>query len=160
MITREDAKDKVKKRFWAKVNKTDTCWMWVAYIGQQGYGKFRFNGRSTTAHRVSYEIHNGPIPNKLHVCHSCDVKQCVNPDHLWLGTAKDNMADRDAKGRGGKNTNSKKTHCKSGHPFAGENLVLIFSGDKKHRVCRICRANTWRLIKRKQRARYKLAKHI
>ena len=75
------------------------CWLWTASTFRTGYGKFRVDDRMVSAHRVSYELHNGLIPEGLHVCHTCDVKVCVNPDHLWLGTNQDNVDDRDAKGR-------------------------------------------------------------
>jgi hypothetical protein len=87
-------------RFWNKVNKTDSCWLWTAVLDQAGYGQFRVSGRTVRAHRYSWELSNGrPIPNGLHACHRCDVRQCVNPDHLFLGTDQDNVDDRGDKGR-------------------------------------------------------------
>jgi hypothetical protein len=87
------------ERFWKKVNKTDGCWLWTATrIGR--YGGFRFEGRSRTAHRVSWELAFGPIPDGLQVLHHCDTPLCVNPQHLFLGTPLDNARDRDSKGRG------------------------------------------------------------
>lgn len=88
-------------RFWEKVKMAgpDQCWIWTAdTIG--GYGKIKVEGIHNMAHRVSYTMHKGPIPKGLHVCHSCDNPPCGNPNHLWLGTVKENMADRDRKGRG------------------------------------------------------------
>jgi hypothetical protein len=88
-------------RFWEKVDvsfKTG-CWEWTGFRGRTGYGRVRFNGRTQSAHRVSYELTWGPIPVGLSVLHSCDNRACVRPDHLSLGTQGDNMRDMFAKGR-------------------------------------------------------------
>jgi len=88
------------KRFWDKVNKTDDCWIWTAAIDDGGYGHFWLNNKIEKAHRVSWIIHNGPIQDdKLRVCHKCDNPPCVRPDHLFLGTDKDNSRDCIDKGR-------------------------------------------------------------
>jgi hypothetical protein len=87
--------------FLEKVEKTRTCWLWNAYRNHDGYGRARHNGKQTGAHRVSWQLHNGPIPEGLHVCHHCDNPPCVNPAHLFLGTHRDNCVDRMLKGRGG-----------------------------------------------------------
>jgi HNH endonuclease/Sigma-70, region 4 len=87
-------------RFMYYVEKTDTCWLWTGAKNRQGYGKVCYQGNTTTpAHRASYMIFKGEITNGLLVCHSCDVKACVNPDHLWLGTNSDNIQDMCKKGR-------------------------------------------------------------
>lgn len=85
-------------RFWDKVDKTDTCWVWTA-SAPTGYGQFKLEGKYIPAHRMSWILHNGCIPCGLSVCHTCDVRLCVNPDHLWLGTSKQNTQDMISKGR-------------------------------------------------------------
>lgn len=74
------------------------CWLWTAAVDGKGYGAFRM-GKMEQAHRASWLLHCGPIPEGMCVCHKCDTPTCVNPDHLFLGTVLDNNADRDAKGR-------------------------------------------------------------
>lgn len=90
-----------QNRFWAKVARAgpENCWIWTAYRLPDGYGQFRIEGRTVRAHRFSYELSVGPIPNGLCVLHHCDNPPCVNPAHLWIGTQIDNLRDRDAKWR-------------------------------------------------------------
>lgn len=87
-------------RFWAKVNKSrGECWEWTACKTGDGYGQFSLKGQAQLAHRVSWRLANGEIPDGMCVCHSCDTPSCVNPAHLFLGTQSDNMADMKKKGR-------------------------------------------------------------
>ena len=82
------------------INEITGCWEWKRATNNIGYGMFRIKqGLMRTAHRVSYELFNGPIPNGMVVCHTCDNPKCVNPDHLWAGTMLDNIRDMDSKGR-------------------------------------------------------------
>ena len=98
------------ERFWSKVKKgsPNECWEWTAAKNNKGYGKFKFEGKMRKAHRISWQLHYGPVQNELHVLHTCDNPSCVNPNHLWLGSNSDNhkdMTDKDRiSGRYGRKT--------------------------------------------------------
>ena len=87
-------------RFWEKVHKTDSCWVWESAIFKQtGYGAFSINNKPYNAHRVSWELTNGIIPTGSYILHHCDNRRCVNPSHLFIGTQKQNIEDCRQKGR-------------------------------------------------------------
>lgn len=100
----------IKRRFYSKINKTNTCWHWTGSKIKGGYGHFYKDGKNKKTHRVAYELEYGPFPENKIVCHHCDKRDCVRPDHLFLGTHKDNMVDMVKKGRslkGEKHPNAK-----------------------------------------------------
>ena len=85
--------------FWDRVDKSGECWIWTGAKDGKGYGRLWHEGKLQQAHRVAWQIENGPIPNSLLACHHCDNPPCVRPDHLFLGTVKDNAEDMVSKGR-------------------------------------------------------------
>lgn len=88
-----------RERFWARVEKTDGCWLWTGPVNQFGYGQFSFRGHTIHVQRVSYAIAYGVPASGLCVCHHCDVRNCVRPEHLFAGTVGDNLRDMVRKGR-------------------------------------------------------------
>ena len=108
-----------EERFWAKVDKSgpNGCWLWTSTRLPKGYGVISINGKTQYAHRISWELHNGLIPNHdsphgMCVLHKCDNPSCVNPAHLFLGSNADNMRDRDEKGRAADQSGEKNNFAK------------------------------------------------
>lgn len=135
--------------FWARMTRTASgCWEYVGYHDGHGYGRVTIGQKVYSAHRLAYTLTHGEIPkreapNFLEVCHRCDNPPCCNPDHLFLGTHRENILDMHRKGRW-TNSYKRQTHCKNGHPFSGPNLH-VKGGKNPQRVCRQCGAdNQWR----------------
>lgn len=150
------------RMFWSKIAKTATCWEWTGASNTQGYGYCSTQRITILAHRFSWEIHNGrAIPPGMVICHKCDNPWCVNPEHLFLGTAADNIADmlqkREAR-RGGSTPAPKnpwramKTDgdsCWRGHAFTADNT---YTDPKGAKICRTCSRENKRRWKRDKRA--------
>ncbi len=145
-----------KERLFERVVKTTSCWNWTGSTRPTGwYGCISVNGKNVSTHRLSYEIHIGPIPKGLCVLHKCDNPLCVNPDHLFLGTSKDNVIDSVDKGRNAKGEFCNKLNMTEGDVRIIRDLVsagckqcyiVDFFGLKKMTVGEIVRRKTWKHI--------------
>ena len=107
------------------------CWIWMRAVDTYGYPSISVHGKMRIGTRIAYEVFNGPFDKSLDVCHRCDIPCCVNPEHLFLGTASANMIDCVSKGR---HVQARKTHCIRGHKFTPENTYR----HKKGRICKTC----------------------
>lgn len=122
----------ISERFWEKVIVAgpDDCWLWTASTYRNGYGQIGIaNQKITSAHRISYELHNGPIPDNLLVLHKCDNHRCVNPVHLFLGTQQDNIDDMHKKGRNRQPKNEKHRDAKFTNQQVREIRAMYATGN-------------------------------
>lgn len=152
----------VEERFWSKVLKTPTCWLWTGVTVRDGYGQFYFRDgqlrRQWPAHRYSYQLENGPIPFGMLVLHKCDNPPCVRPDHLFTGTQADNIADCISKGRRRITFGSAKSHAvinesvalqiKTMHDESSKEKgtkarISRVLGVDRHIVCRVLNGQSW-----------------
>jgi hypothetical protein len=125
--------------FWSKVKilSDNECWPWLRRKDRKGYGQLFFTRDNEKAHRVAFQVTNGPIPSGFCVLHHCDNPICCNPDHLFLGTQLDNIKDMAEKGRG-RNSMSGATHCFKGHEYTPENSFVWMQRGRPTRRCKIC----------------------
>lgn len=137
-------KSQPKEKRWFKfVTIGDGCWEWSGALVAGRYGCIAECGtpiRSVLAHRLSYEMFVGPIPDGLYACHRCDNTKCVRPSHLFLGTQLENMRDMVSKGRKPK-TIRKKTHCFRGHEYSEQNTLKLKNGKRDCIECRKIRCD-------------------
>ena len=143
------------------------CWLWTGQLTTNGYAQAYYRNKHVLLHRVAYErSHDVKVDSRTYVCHTCDVKTCINPDHLWLGSPKQNMEDKVRKGRHheqmaerppykrdwkpkGLPPPAQRTRCPQGHPYSGDNLyVNPYDG---RRECRACRREAVARIYRRKR---------
>jgi hypothetical protein len=129
--------DEYDKRWLAKVMantvRTESgCLLYTGFLGHTGYGQIAYRGRTNGVHRYVYKLLRGPLETNQHVCHSCDVRNCIEIDHLWIGDPGLNARDRAAKKRGAW---ERKTHCPKGHPYDEANTYLTKEGKRNCRTC-------------------------
>ena len=135
-----------ENNFWAKVEKTDNCWLWRGSITKFGYGQFRVGNKIKRAHRVSYELTKNLIPENLVIDHLCRNRACVNPNHLEPVTTKENVKRSVPFAQKNRKV---KTHCNKGHEFTAETTSIIANQNNARR-CKIChtqRQKQYRLAK-------------
>lgn len=128
---RAKAARELESRFFARVEKTSTCWLWSGQMNPYGYGHFEVKRKRIRVHRWSYEHHVGPILEGFVIDHLCRVRNCVNPDHLEAVTSAENTRRGEVATR---------THCLKGHEYTPENTVMIStpSNPRPYRQCREC----------------------
>lgn len=136
----------VEQRFLQYVDRTDSCWLWTGGINQHGYSKFWDGQKLTSGHRTSFALFVGPLVDGMEIDHLCRVRHCVNPAHLEQVTPRTNVVRSVSPAA----INAAKTECASGHPLAGENLILSPEG---YRYCRECRRRWAREYQRRRRSK-------
>lgn len=140
-VSGHNARRPIAGRFWNRVaiGTLSDCWLWLGSLGTQGYGQVSQDGRLVKAHRVAYELTNGPIPDGLVVHHWCAVKRCVNPEHLEAMTRSEHPDT-------GADLNRRKTRCPRGHAYDETNTYINPGTGGRH--CRTCTSERLRAAAR------------
>lgn len=121
-----------QERFWIKIQKKGSCWIWKAAINECGYGTFTV-GKKVLAHRYAYELLKGKIPTGLQLDHLCRNRACVNPEHLEVVTQQENIR----RGECAAARHARQIHCKRGHPLSGDNLYITPDGRRQCKICKL-----------------------
>lgn len=128
---------------WAMPVPHSGCWVWLGTLNPGGYGSVGYKGKTWGAHRVSYLLARGELPERQDLDHLCRVRSCINPDHLEPVTRCENLR----RGKGGRNLAAAalaKTHCPNGHPYSGTNLYISPRGNRDCVACQRQRVRDWR----------------
>lgn len=141
----------VRERLLAMREVQGDCWVWTGSPDRWGYGQMRHGGRKVGVHRLAYEVFVGPIPPGMVVMHLCDNPPCFKPEHLRVGTQRDNVIDMIDKGRG--RSRGQSSHCRRGHPYEGNNIYWKPDGNSQCRICKneYSRAYYLRSVEARQR---------
>lgn len=137
-MSRKFTPTEAQARFWDRVEKSDSCWLWTGAKVPDGYGTMSYEGVVRKTHRLSWLFVYGQVPLGMSVLHRCDNPPCVRPDHLFLGTQSDNMRDCASKGRR-RVVRRFTEHCIRGHAWTPENVTWSSNKNGVHRICRACR---------------------
>lgn len=156
MPTAAGSQAEADARFWAKVDRASDCWAWIGALTTAGYGSLKRGGVVYYAHRISWEMHHGPVPAGQVVCHLCDNRRCVRPDHMFLGSQHDNLRDAAAKGRmeRGEARHSARLTVKTvaeirnryARGMAPQQVLAADYGVSQMAISKVVRRETWRHV--------------